>query len=450
MELLKHQPPDSVVATISKVVVYGTIFMVIAAATLLFIDLLFTPGAQTFDCLVICGVAFLYIAITNLFLKQNYYRTVAYLLVLFYMLLAVGIVWFWGINTPIGPLIFTLVIVLAGILLTARCALAAALASGLILVGIQAIIYLGWHSADTSWMTNQSSFGDAFAYSAVFIMLALMSWLYNREMERLLQHTKQAEVALMHQKSILKAQVKERTAELRQVQLEEMQHMYRFAELGHLGVTLLHDLANHLTALTLELESIRSEQHAQTIKQARRIIRYLEKIIDNTRGRLNGSTQVQTFNIIRKVSEITTFLHFKATKARVVIEWRPPATTWNYSGDPDSFSQVIAIIANNAIDASVSARGKGPAMPLEKSRIVIDMQRNSTHIVIRIRDWGKGITNSERKQLFKPHHSTKKSGLGLGLYIAKQITEMQFSGSIDIGRQRDHTEFIIKLPRNGQ
>lgn len=66
-------------------------------------------------------------------------------------------------------------------------------------------------------------------------------------------------------------------------------------------------------------------------------------------------------------------------------------------------------------------------------------------MIIRISDWGRGIAKSKRKQLFKPHHSSKKTGLGLGLYIAKQIAEMQFGGTIALSPRTDQTEFIVKL-----
>src|SRR4051812_21420069 len=101
-----------------------------------------------------------------------------------------------------------------------------------------------------------SSFGDVLAYCVGFGMLALVSWLYNREMERSLRQAQGAEAALLQQKATLEVEVEKRTEELRQAQLEEMQQMYRFAELGQLGVTLLHGLANHLTALTLEIEGL--------------------------------------------------------------------------------------------------------------------------------------------------------------------------------------------------
>lgn len=299
---------------------------------------------------------------------------------------AAGIVWAWGINTPIGLLIFAMV-----------------------------------------------------------AMLALVSWLYRREVERLLLLAERAEADFLQQKTALRQKVKKRTAQLRQVQLKEMQQMYRFAELGQLGVMLLHDLANHLTALTLEMEGLQSRSNSQEIRRAQEILGYLEETVNNTRRRLYGHTQKQTFDIVRSTNEVIDFLSYKAAKAQVTIDWKPPAYSWNYVGDCTSFCQVIAIIISNAIDAyrvtAQDAREPMRAKPLE-----ISMQRNAKHYIIIISDWGKGISKSQRKQLFQPFNTTKKAGLGIGLFIARQTVAINFGGTITLNPKSDHTQFVIKFP----
>jgi signal transduction histidine kinase len=420
----------------------------ISALSLLFLGLGYelAPGA-----LAMCGIAALYIVAIRIVARRNHHAA-AYMLVAFHMLLAASIVWSWGINTPIGLLIFGVVIVLAGIVLTPRHALLAAAWAGLILLSIQTGIVFGWHTPDMSWAGKGSSYGDAIAYNIIFGMLALISWLYNREMEHSLTRARQAERALFQQKTLLRQKVEKRTAQLREVQLEEMQQMYRFAELGQLGVTLLHDLANHLTALTLEIEGLQSKHNSSAMARAREITGYLEEIVDSTRARLHGDTQLQTFNIIRKTTEVVNFLGYKAAKAKVAIDWQPPARSWKYKGDPTCFSQVIAILVSNAIDAySRTAPEQQPRANANVNRIEVSMHRNATHISITISDWGKGISKSQRKDLFKPFHSTKKTGLGIGLFIARQTVVINFGGTVTLNPKSDHTEFTIRLPvRNGK
>lgn len=432
---------------ICNVVLFGTLLVIAAISSLLWFDLNLTHSPQVISRLLLCGFAFLYIAITYLLLRQKYYFAAAYAIVLFYTLLATGIVWSWGINTPIGPLIFGLVVVLAGILLAARQALVAALTCSVILLSIQTVFTLGWYVPDLSWTDGRSNFSDVLAYCTVFWMLALVSWLYSQKMERLLADAKNAEAALLQQKATLKTQVKERTAELREVQLKEMEQMYRFTELGQLGVTLLHDLANHLTALTLEIDGLQNTQQSMALARARKIIQYLGSTVDSTRERLHGATQNRPFNVVQVAREAITFSRYKAAKTGVTIDWHPPTGSWEYIGDPTCLCQAIVIVTNNAIDAYANT---GTSQSHDH-RVVVALEKNDAHIIIRISDWGKGISQNKRKLLFKPFHGTKKSGLGVGLFIAQQTIESQFGGTITLNPPGDHTEFTIKLPlKNGR
>ena len=437
----EHPAYDPIASSVSNVVVAGTGFAIAAITGLLLHSYYVLGNNRAVGSIAICTLAGMYIVIAHTLARWHFYKTSASLLITFYLLIASCIAWSWGINTPLGPLIFGLVIVLAGILLTAKHALWAAATACSILLAIQATITLGWHHPDISWTNNQSDFGDVLGYCTIFGMLALASWLYNREMERSLHQARRAEIALTQQKLTLKRQVEERTKDLRRVQLEEMRQMYRFVSLGQLGVTLMHDLANHLTALTLEIEDIKARKHTKEIAQALQITEYLSDIVDNTRQRLHGQPQTQAFNIIQELSNTIDFLYHKATEKRVDLSWQPPAESWKYNGDPTSFCQVIAILVNNALDSYSS-----PLKPVHR-RVAVTTYQTDKYIIIRINDWGKKVPKNERRNLFKPQGATQKSDLGLGLYIARQTIVTLFFGTLTLNPRNPHTEFIIKLPR---
>jgi signal transduction histidine kinase len=71
-------------------------------------------------------------------------------------------------------------------------------------------------------------------------------------------------------------------------------------------------------------------------------------------------------------------------------------------------------------------------------------------LVIKVTDWGKGITPDELPKLFEPFYSTKSkgfSGLGIGLAIVRQYVTDDFGGSIRVSSTRRlGTRFTVKLP----
>jgi signal transduction histidine kinase len=83
------------------------------------------------------------------------------------------------------------------------------------------------------------------------------------------------------------------------------------------------------------------------------------------------------------------------------------------------FSWVIENVCKNAIDAIT---GEG--------MININISENEQAAVIDISDNGKGIPKSSYKRIFKPGYTTKQTGWGLGLSLAKRIIEEYHSGKI--------------------
>ena len=72
-----------------------------------------------------------------------------------------------------------------------------------------------------------------------------------------------------------------------------------------------------------------------------------------------------------------------------------------------------------------------------------DQKRN--YILVSIEDNGKGIDEKESKKIFLPFFSTKKNGLGIGLYLVKRIIDLH-DGEISIVSDKICTTALIKLP----
>ena len=108
--------------------------------------------------------------------------------------------------------------------------------------------------------------------------------------------------------------------------------------------------------------------------------------------------------------------------------------------DRDQLSRVFINIIKNAIQAIPADRD---------GEINIEVSRSNKLVEIAISDNGTGIEENIHGKLFQPNFTTKNSGMGLGLAIAKKTVE-QFEGDIRFHTQKDvGTTFIIELPAIG-
>lgn len=428
-----------------KVVLAGTGIAMLSLFILLLISFAILHNYYILPRVIVGGLAVIYLLGVWQLAKSKYKTVAPVLLVSFYMALAIGFIWQWGINIPFGIFLFGISIVLAGTLLTSANALKAAAASCVSVISIEVAQSTGALSIDQSWNSRPSNLGDALGYCVGFCILALISWLFARQTERSLQRAEAAEQALLEEKAMLEVRVKERTRELRQAQMEEMQQLHQFAEVGQLSTALLHDLANHLTVLTLEIEGIQSQKHADAIQRARHIIGHLDSMVDSVRERLRGNTSEHTFNLAAVITEIVEFNRYRHVGSSVSLKWQIPTPRgeFQYFGDPLRLSQVITILVTNAIDAYEQDRTASH----HRAVVNISLQKEAGTFYIRVIDYGRGVPSSQRQKLFKEVSSSKKGGMGIGLYLAKHILETQFGGTLELSPADDRTEFIIVLPK---
>jgi signal transduction histidine kinase len=196
--------------------------------------------------------------------------------------------------------------------------------------------------------------------------------------------------------------------------------------------------------LTLNIEDIDKSQHSSALKRAKKSIMYLDGMVDQVRSQLQGSSRSAMFSVPEKINETSKLLSDKLTFTNVKIELitQHDSKKLVCLGDPIRFQQIMTILISNSIDAY-----KGIRKINGHAAVRIHVKSVQRSIVISIQDDGIGISDSARHNLFKPFYSTKKEGMGIGLFIAKQMVETHFKGEIAITDTDSFTEFVVSLPK---
>lgn len=374
--------------------------------------------------------------------RKGYSRYIAGLLVGSFIVLATYSLLSWSILLPMTQLLYALAIVLAGVLFRAKAAIATAILSSSLSLGIAYAQTQSLLHPDIKWLNTTPGMGDALGGALIFIIIGLVTWLANTEIDRALARARASEASLAEERDCLEIKVKERTRELEQEHLIRIMELQRFAELGKLSASILHDIANPLTVASLNIGQLNGSYKPNLIKQTEQSLRHIERYVESARKQLQASGSVTRFSPHKEARQVASILNYQARKQQVRISMDIPKTL-QLSGDPIKFSQLVANLTMNAIESYEN-------YSIIEGRVVsIIASQYKTGISISIHDNGKGIAKADCAHIFTPFYTKKNSSnrnLGLGLALVKETVEKDFHGTIVVKSTKKHgTTFTVRL-----
>jgi signal transduction histidine kinase len=342
--------------------------------------------------------------------------------------IALNLMLTWNFELPTAALGCAVLIVIAGIILEARAALRVTVITTLCFLVVAHAQIFGQLHPHSDWLNKQMAVSDAIDYSLLLAVIGLVSWLANLEIDRSLERARATERALADERDSLEIKVAERTSELEQTQRARLLELQRFAEFGRVSASLLHEVANPLTAASLNLDQL-GRQQSQSVRQARKSLRQLERYVTAARKQLQDHSQLAEFDARQEIKHLLAMLRPIARKASVqlTVEQLEPIKLF---GDAVKFNQIIANVIVNAVDASTAPNNT--AIPRQ---VVLSAAQNGAYLQVGVHDWGSGISAEQLPRIFEPFYTSKASdnrGLGIGLAMVKQSVEHDFGGSINV------------------
>lgn len=226
---------------------------------------------------------------------------------------------------------------------------------------------------------------------------------------------------------------------------EEIRRMDRLSSLGELSAGIAHEIRNPLSSVKLDAQLLArqltaDETQRKIVGNILDAIQKIEGVVKNTLSYARPEEPAFRFTELTRVIEQSLgVVRRSLDKAKVQVEFDPPARILPVFVDPNQVQQVFVNIFLNAIHA----------MPAG-GRLSIAVRATTQTVDVRVADTGVGIAPQNLSKIFNPFFTTRSQGTGLGLSIVQRILE-RHRASIEVAsRVGDGTTFLIRFPLNAQ
>lgn len=224
-----------------------------------------------------------------------------------------------------------------------------------------------------------------------------------------------------------------------QASQDQLGEALRFDEFNRRIAFVMHDIKNLASQLSLLARN--AERHADKPEFRADMLLTLRNSTDKLQALLarlgrygaHAGESLQPVALDEVLNRVAA--RYEGAREVTVVE-RNPCTAM---ADRDGLEQALVHLVQNAIEAS---RDGAP--------VFLALHGEEAQAVIEIVDSGSGMSPEFiRTRLFKPFHSSKPSGFGIGAFEARELIRAM-GGSLDVeSREGLGTRFLVRLPLAG-
>jgi two-component system, NtrC family, sensor histidine kinase HydH len=225
----------------------------------------------------------------------------------------------------------------------------------------------------------------------------------------------------------------------------EMPTDQQFTELAEIAGGFIHEIKNHISTLGLNLQLLAEDHGEPQNPRERRAHERIERLQHECERLVEVSNDFLRFARAEKlhlepavldevVGEMVDFISPTARQKGIKITWYPGSIP-QVMLDSDLFKQALLNLLINSEQA----------MP-EGGEIIIQASQEPGAARLDVIDTGCGIAAEDLPKLFRPFHTTKPGGTGLGLPTTRKIITAH-GGTIDVQSEVGRgTKISIRLP----
>lgn len=226
-----------------------------------------------------------------------------------------------------------------------------------------------------------------------------------------------------------------------QEQERDLLRTEQLAAVGQLAAGVAHEVRNPLTGIKILVEGALRPQNAVPLsdedlrlirQEILRMERTVQGLLDFAR---TPSPDRRKHDLRHLLNEAVSLAHGRAGAKPVSLRMDTPGEPVEVEVDRDQFLSLITNLLFNAIDASPAG-----------GEVVVRVASEPAGTLIEVSDNGRGIDPAVADRLFTPFATTKPTGTGLGLAVARRVARDHGGTLSATNRPEGGARFTLTLP----
>jgi signal transduction histidine kinase len=231
---------------------------------------------------------------------------------------------------------------------------------------------------------------------------------------------------------------------------QELAHVTRVTTMGELTASLAHELNQPLTGILSNAQAAQRiiDGDPPDLAAVRAILRDIVEddrraadVIERLRGLLRkGESEMYHLDLNVIVRAVVKLLGSDTVIRNVTVVMDLDTDARPVNADRVQLEQVLLNLLLNAMEAIAEQVGG------DRTVIVRTRAEGTTAMVTSVEDSGPGLRRGTQQMVFEPFYTTKKTGMGMGLAIARTIIEAHRGKIWAEANSRGGATFYFQLP----
>ncbi len=236
-------------------------------------------------------------------------------------------------------------------------------------------------------------------------------------------------------------QLRESRKEIETMHRTQMSRAEHLATLGELATGLAHEIRNPLAGIAGVIDIIGRDLPASSparamVKDVRLEINQINRILtDLLETARPHPPQMMRSNLNTTVEHAVMLARQQVLSHPIKIELEQAPDLREVEHDSDQIHQVVLNLLLNAVQAI-----DGPGT------VTVNISSREDCAIVTVSDTGRGMSDQQISQIFRPFYTTRSNGTGLGLSLVRRIVE-EHLGRIDVTSNLGKgSTFEVQLP----